>query len=161
MSDTGVRVRSGLATDTIGSVLRDAAQRDPQSTALLAPKRPSLSYARLWRQVEGVVAWLNAPKKPAAIHAHAHVAGWHYAAPYGVYATRDGHLALSLSQLGTKYLNQIYYVAREVRDQATGTVKVPADYSELGTLLIVQMLIGLALPIAAIAFARLTRFKSA
>ena len=71
------------------------------------------------------------------------------------------NLALSLSQLGTKYLNQVYYVAREVRDQATGTVRVPADYSELGTLLIVQMLIGLALPIAAIAFARLTRFKSA
>jgi ABC-type nickel/cobalt efflux system permease component RcnA len=38
---------------------------------------------------------------------------------------------------------------------------VPADYSQLGTLLIVQMIIGLALPIAAIAFARLTRFKSA
>ncbi|HET9664019.1 MAG TPA: hypothetical protein VFP00_07310, partial [Burkholderiales bacterium] len=71
------------------------------------------------------------------------------------------NLALSLSQLGTKYLNQMYYVAREVRDQATGTVKVPADYSELGTLLIVQLLIGLALPIAAITFARLTRFKSA
>jgi hypothetical protein len=71
------------------------------------------------------------------------------------------NLALSLSQLGTKYLNQAYYVAREVRDQATGAVKVPADYSELGTLLIVQMVIGLALPIAAIAFARLTRFKSA
>ncbi|MGQ0751585.1 MAG: hypothetical protein ACT4PS_13700 [Betaproteobacteria bacterium] len=71
------------------------------------------------------------------------------------------NLALSLSQLGTKYLNQVYYVAREVRDQATETVKVPADYSELGTLLIVQMVIGLALPIAAIAFARLTRLKSA
>ncbi|MGQ0522155.1 MAG: hypothetical protein ACT4P8_00660 [Betaproteobacteria bacterium] len=71
------------------------------------------------------------------------------------------NLALSLSQLGTKYLNQMYYVAREVRDQASGTVKVPADYSDLGTLLFVQMLIGLALPVAAIAFARLTRFKSA
>ena len=71
------------------------------------------------------------------------------------------NLALSLSQLGTKYLNQAFYVAREVRDQATGAVSVPADYSDLGTLLIAQMLIGLALPLAAIAFARLTRFKSA
>jgi hypothetical protein len=71
------------------------------------------------------------------------------------------NLALSLSQLGTKYLNQAFYVAREVRDPATGAVQVPADYSQLGTLLIVQMIIGLALPIAAIAFARLTRFKSA
>ena len=71
------------------------------------------------------------------------------------------NLALSLSQLGTKYLNQAFYIAREVRDPATGVVRVPADYSDLGVLLIVQMLIGLALPIAAIAFARLTRFKSA
>lgn len=71
------------------------------------------------------------------------------------------NLALSLSQLGTKYLNQTFYVAREVRDQATGSVKVPADYSELGVLLIAQLAIGLALPLAAIAFARLTRFKSA
>ncbi len=71
------------------------------------------------------------------------------------------NLALSLSQLGTKYLNQAYLVAREVKDRATGVVQVPADYSELGELLIVQALIGLALPLAAIAFARVTRFKSA
>ena len=58
--DIGVGARSAIATDTIGSLLRDAAQRNPESTALSAPNRPSLSYARLWRQVEGVVAWLNA-----------------------------------------------------------------------------------------------------
>ena len=28
-----------------------------------------------------------------------HVAGWYFAAPYGVYATRDGHIAISLSPL--------------------------------------------------------------
>ncbi len=71
------------------------------------------------------------------------------------------NLALSLSQLGTKYLNQIYIVTREVRDQATGALQLPADYSELGDLLIVQLLLGLALPFAAILFAKLTRFKSA
>lgn len=71
------------------------------------------------------------------------------------------NLALSLSQLGTKYLNNVFYVAREVRDPASGALQVPADYTQLGTLLIVQLLIGLALPIAAILFARLTRFKSA
>jgi acyl-CoA synthetase (AMP-forming)/AMP-acid ligase II len=60
MSDTGAGVRSGFAADSIGSLLRDAAQRHPESTALTAPKRHSLSYARLWRQVERVVAWLNA-----------------------------------------------------------------------------------------------------
>jgi crotonobetainyl-CoA:carnitine CoA-transferase CaiB-like acyl-CoA transferase len=50
-------------------------------------------------QAESLVAWLNAPVKPAAIHEFAHVAGWHYAAPYGVYATADGHLAISLTPL--------------------------------------------------------------
>ena len=71
------------------------------------------------------------------------------------------NLALSLSQLGTKYLNQAYYVAREVKEKSSGVVTLPADYGQLGELLIVQMLIGLALPIAAIVFARVTRFKSA
>jgi acyl-CoA synthetase (AMP-forming)/AMP-acid ligase II len=60
MSDTCVGARGGIPIDSIGSLLRDAAQRSPESPALSAPNRPSLSYARLWRQVEGVVAWLNA-----------------------------------------------------------------------------------------------------
>ena len=71
------------------------------------------------------------------------------------------NLALSLSQLGTKYLNDIYVVSREVHDQASGAVQTPADYSQLGSLLIVQLLLGLALPFAALVFARVTRFKSA
>ena len=71
------------------------------------------------------------------------------------------NLALSLSQLGTKYMNEIYVVAREVRDQASGVIQTPADYSHLGSLLIVQLLLGLALPFVAIMFAKVTRFKSA
>ena len=71
------------------------------------------------------------------------------------------NLALSLSQLGTKYLNEIFIITREVRDHASGAVLVAADYSDLGMLLIVQLAIGLALPLAAILFARLTRFRSA
>jgi hypothetical protein len=71
------------------------------------------------------------------------------------------NLALSLSQLGTKYLNDVYVVTREVHDQATGAIQTPADYSHLGSLLIVQLLLGLALPLAAIVFAKVTRFKSA
>lgn len=66
------------------------------------------------------------------------------------------NLALSLSQLGTKYLNQLFSVTREVRDQASGLVAVPADYSELGALLIAVTLIGLVLPLAAIAIVRRT-----
>ena len=71
------------------------------------------------------------------------------------------NLALSLSQLGTKYMNDIYVVSREVRDQASGVVQTPADYSQLGTLLVAQLLLGLALPFVAIVFAKVTRFKSA
>ena len=71
------------------------------------------------------------------------------------------NLALSLSQLGTKYLNDTYVVSREVRDQASGVIQTPADYSQLGSLLIAQLLLGLALPFAAIVFAKVTRFKSA
>ncbi len=58
----------------------------------------SLMQAALDLQAESLVAWLNAAQKPA-INAHRHVAGWYYAAPYGVYPTRDGHLAVSLSPL--------------------------------------------------------------
>lgn len=71
------------------------------------------------------------------------------------------NLALSLSQLGTKYLNELFVVTREVHDPATGAMQTPADYSQLGALLVVQLLIGLALPFAAILFAKITRFKSA
>lgn len=71
------------------------------------------------------------------------------------------NLALSFSQLGTKYLNEIFVVTREVRDPATGILQTPADYSQLGDLLITQLVIGLALPFSAILFAKLTKFKSA
>ncbi len=71
------------------------------------------------------------------------------------------NLALSASQLGTKYLNMVFVVEREVKDRASGAVQVAADYSELGTLLITQTLIGLALPFVAIALVRLTRLRSA
>ena len=43
-------------------------------------------------------------------------------------------------------------MTREVRDPATGAVKVPADYSQLGDLLIVTVALGLALPFLAILF---------
>jgi hypothetical protein len=71
------------------------------------------------------------------------------------------NLALSLSQLGTKYLNEIYIVTREIKDAATSVTQTPADYSQLGSLLIAQLILGLALPFAAIVFAKVTRFRSA
>ena len=51
----------------------------------------SLMQAALDLQAESLVAWANAPVKPAVTQAFRHVAGWYYAAPYGVYATKDGH----------------------------------------------------------------------
>jgi hypothetical protein len=60
------------------------------------------------------------------------------------------NLALSLSTLGTKYPNQLFLVTREVGDQATGAPVVPADYSELGILLITVTVLSLLLPMATI-----------
>jgi len=40
-------------------------------------------------------------------------------------------------------------------------VTTPADYSELGVLLIIVMVIGIALPFLAILFAKMTRFRNA
>ncbi len=71
------------------------------------------------------------------------------------------NLALSASQLGTKYLNQVFTVTREVKDRATGAITVPADYSELGWLMTTAMLLGFAVPIAAVLLIKATRLKSA
>jgi hypothetical protein len=64
------------------------------------------------------------------------------------------NLALSAAQLGTKYLNQIFEVTREVRDPLTHEITVAADYGELGALFIVATALGLILPFAAIGMTR-------
>jgi hypothetical protein len=71
------------------------------------------------------------------------------------------NLALSASQLGTKYMNEIFVVTREVKDPDTGQVMVPADYSELGLLLMTVTMIGFALPLLSILLLRHTRFRNA
>jgi hypothetical protein len=71
------------------------------------------------------------------------------------------NLALSAAQLGTKYLNEIYVVSREVRDRATGEVRIPADYHEVGALLITATLVTLAVPLVAVAGVRLLRLRTA
>ncbi len=70
------------------------------------------------------------------------------------------NLALSASSLATKYINEILVVAREVRDRQTGAVEVSADYSNLGTLLIVVALIALAAPLMAILVVQASRFRT-
>ncbi len=84
----------------------------------------------------------------------------HLKATYFAVMASFTNLALSASALGTKYLNQIYIVSREVKDKS-GAVTVPADYSQLGELLIVQLIIAVGLPFAAIALIRMLRMRSA
>jgi MFS family permease len=71
------------------------------------------------------------------------------------------NLALSAAQLGTKYLNQIFEVTREVRDPLTNAIKVPADYDDLGALFVVAIALGLILPFTAIWLTRLLKLRSA
>jgi len=71
------------------------------------------------------------------------------------------NLALSAAQLGTKYLNALFVVRREVKDAATGVVMVAADYSQLGDLLVVATVLGFVVPFLAILFVKTTRFRSA
>jgi len=71
------------------------------------------------------------------------------------------NLALSASTLGTKYVNQLYTVTREVSDRDTAVVSVPADYSELGWLMITVAVLTLVLPLTAILLVKMTRLRSA
>lgn len=71
------------------------------------------------------------------------------------------NLALSASQLGTKYVNQIFTITREVKDPVTGEVTVPANYDELGILLITVTLLVFALPLLTVIIVRQIRLQSA
>ena len=70
------------------------------------------------------------------------------------------NLALSLSSLGTKYLNQLFTVNREIMDPIAHQITVPADYSELGILLITVTSLGLLLPILAILLVKNSQLRS-
>ncbi len=70
------------------------------------------------------------------------------------------NLALSASSLGTKYLNQIFTVTREVQEPDTGAVTISADYSELGGLLITAGVVTVVLPLVTIAIIQRSRLRS-
>ena len=70
------------------------------------------------------------------------------------------NLALSASSLGTKYLNQVYTIAREVRDRMTDTVEIPADYSQLGWLLVTVALVTVILPLLTIWIIQQSPFRT-
>jgi crotonobetainyl-CoA:carnitine CoA-transferase CaiB-like acyl-CoA transferase len=59
----------------------------------------SLMQAALDLQAESLTSWLNATNRPPSVSARPHIAGWYYPAPYGVYATHNGHIAVSLCPL--------------------------------------------------------------
>ena len=70
------------------------------------------------------------------------------------------NLALSAGSLLTKYLNRIFVVTREVTDPQSGAVEVPADYGELGWLLIVVAVLAVVVPLATIAVVQKTRLRT-
>ena len=69
------------------------------------------------------------------------------------------NLALSASNLGTKYLNEIFIITREVKAK-TGEIKTGADYSELGILLITVAILTLVIPILTTFVTKKTRLLS-
>lgn len=60
----------------------------------------NLLSAAIDLQVESFTCYLNG-EKPASVRQPRHIAGWYFGAPYGIYRTVDGHMALSLSSLTT------------------------------------------------------------
>ena len=69
------------------------------------------------------------------------------------------NLALSASSLGTKYLNAFFVVTREVSN-ASGQVSTPADYNQLGLLLITVALLKLLIPLSAVVLVQISRLRS-
>lgn len=70
------------------------------------------------------------------------------------------NLALSASSLLTKYLNEVFVITRRVADPETGEVTTPADYSELGILLIVVSLLTVGLPLLTVMIVQRTRLRT-
>ena len=70
------------------------------------------------------------------------------------------NLALSASSLGTRYMNEIYTVTREVRDRVTNAIESTADYSELGILLITVTLVGFSAPLLTVVMIQRSRLRT-
>ncbi|MCB1365592.1 MAG: hypothetical protein KDK02_15850 [Rhodobacteraceae bacterium] len=70
------------------------------------------------------------------------------------------NLALSASNLGTKYLNEVFVVTRQAANPATGTITTQADYSQLGHLLIAAAAITVVAPLLTIAIVQSSPLRS-
>jgi hypothetical protein len=71
------------------------------------------------------------------------------------------NLALSASSLATKYVNEVFLITREVRDRDTGALQVPADYGDLGWLLIAVAVVGVAAPLLTVWIVQRSRLRTA
>jgi crotonobetainyl-CoA:carnitine CoA-transferase CaiB-like acyl-CoA transferase len=60
----------------------------------------SLLSAAIDLQMESFTGYLNG-ERPDDVRQPSSIAGWLYGAPYGIYATKDGHIAISLGSLDT------------------------------------------------------------
>jgi crotonobetainyl-CoA:carnitine CoA-transferase CaiB-like acyl-CoA transferase len=60
----------------------------------------NLLSAAIDLQNESFTCFLNGPR-PASVTPHNLSGGWYFAAPYGIFPTADGHLAISLTSLET------------------------------------------------------------
>lgn len=85
----------------------------------------------------------------------------HLKATYFAVMASFTNLALSASQLGSKYLNQVFTLARAVKDPATGAALSPAHYADLTALLLTVLVLAVAMPLSAILIARRLGLRSA
>ncbi len=87
-------------------------------------------------------------------------------APYNLKATFFAvfasftNLALSASNLLTKYLNKIFIVTREIRDKQSENILTNANYDDLGILIIVVILLTFFLPCLTVIIVQKTRFQT-
>ena len=70
------------------------------------------------------------------------------------------NLALSASSLFTKYLNEVFLITREVTDPVSGAVTTPADYTDLGILLILVTALTVGLPLVAVTLVQNSRLRT-
>ena len=70
------------------------------------------------------------------------------------------NLALSASSLFTKYLNEVFVITREVTDPVSGAVTTPADYTDLGILLVLVTALTVGLPLVAVTLVQNSRLRT-
>ncbi|QGX97914.1 hypothetical protein EI983_06335 [Roseovarius faecimaris] len=68
------------------------------------------------------------------------------------------NLALSASALSTKYLNEVFIVTREVR--ADDVITTPADYTQLGHLLLTVAGVTVIVPLLVVFFVQMSRLRT-